>query len=31
MGWLYQWAEEGFTPTKVTLPVGGWRAAWSLD
>ena len=30
VGWLYQWAEQGFTPTKVTLPVGSWRATWSL-
>jgi hypothetical protein len=26
VGWLYQWAEEGFTPTRVTLPAGPWRA-----
>ena len=31
VGWLYQWAEQGFTPTRVTLPVGPWRATWSLD
>ncbi len=30
VGWLYQWAEQGFTPTQVTLPVGSWRATWSL-
>jgi hypothetical protein len=30
VGWLYQWAERGFTPTRVTLPVGSWRATWSL-
>ena len=30
VGWLYQWAEQGFTPTRVTLPVGSWRATWSL-
>jgi hypothetical protein len=31
VGWLYQWAEEGFTPTRVMLSVGPWRATWSLD
>ena len=31
VGWLYQWAEEGFRPTEVVLPVGAWHARWSLD
>jgi len=31
IGWLYQWAEQGFTPTQVTLPVGVWNATWSLE
>jgi hypothetical protein len=30
VGWLYQRAEQGFTPAEVTLPVGAWRATWSL-
>lgn len=29
-GRLYQWAEEGFRPTQVTLPVGAWQATWVL-
>jgi hypothetical protein len=29
-GWLYQYAEQGFAPTEVVLPVGAWRATWSL-
>ena len=31
VGWLHQWAEQGFTPTQVTLSVGAWSATWSLD
>jgi hypothetical protein len=31
VGWLYQSAEEGFTPTAVVLPVNAWRARWSLE
>jgi hypothetical protein len=31
VGWLYQWAEEGFRPTEVVVPVGAWQATWSLD
>lgn len=31
VGWLHQWAEQGFRPTQVTLSVGAWRAVWSLD
>lgn len=31
VGWLYQWAEEGFIPTEVLMPIGAWRAQWSLD
>ena len=31
VGWLYQWAEQGFKPTHVTLPVGARSATWSLD
>jgi hypothetical protein len=31
VGWLYQWAEEGFTPTEVLMPVGAWQARWPLD
>ena len=30
VGWLYQSAEEGFTPTAVVLPVNAWHARWSL-
>lgn len=31
VGWLYQWADEGFTPTEVLMPIGAWQARWSLD
>jgi len=30
-GWLYQWADEGFTPTEILLPIGAWQARWSLE
>lgn len=30
VGWLYQWAEQGFRPTEVLLPVGVWQVTWSL-
>ena len=30
VGWLYQWAEEGFAPTEVLMPIGAWQARWSL-
>lgn len=29
-GWLFQYAEQGFTPTQVAVQVGSWRATWSL-
>ncbi len=31
VGWLYQWADQGFTPTEVLLPIGAWQASWSLE
>lgn len=30
VGWLYQWAEMGFQPTEVVLPIGIWQATWHL-
>ena len=29
VGWLYQWADEGFRPTEVLMPIGAWQARWS--
>jgi hypothetical protein len=31
VGWLYQWADEGFRPTEVLMPIGAWQARWSLE
>ena len=31
VGWLSQMAEEGFAPTAVLMPIGAWRAKWSLE
>jgi len=31
VGWLYQWAEDGFAPTEVILPIGAWQARWELE
>jgi hypothetical protein len=30
VGWLRQWTEQDFTPTRVVMQVGAWRAVWSL-
>jgi hypothetical protein len=30
VGWLYQYADQGFEPTEVVMPIGSWRIRWSL-
>ena len=29
-GWLYQYADQGFVPTEVVMPIGAGRIRWSL-
>lgn len=29
-GWLRQWTEQGFKPTRVTMRIGAWSATWYL-
>jgi hypothetical protein len=31
VGWLYQYADQGFVPTEVVMPIGSWRIRWSLE
>jgi hypothetical protein len=31
VGWLYQWVDQDFTPTAVLMPIGAWKATWSLE
>jgi hypothetical protein len=30
-GWLYQYADQGFVPTEVVMPIGAGRIRWSLS